>query len=111
MLGNGFCGLGSLLLNGDCIMIRPVGDYIFAKRVETPGQIGIIIVPDAAREKAQEAEVFAVGPGKTNDQGVRLPLLVSVGDSILFGKWSGLEIRVEGEDYLILREAEVLAII
>jgi chaperonin GroES len=94
-------------------MFRPASDYIFAKRLTADTQTASgLIIPDAAQEKPQEAEVFAVGPGANNPaSGVRIPLSVAVGDRILFGKWSGLEIKLDGEQYLILREQEVLAVL
>lgn len=94
-------------------MFRPVADYIFAKRLTADTQTASgLIIPDAAQEKPQEAEVFAVGPGAIHAaSGQRIPLSVVVGDRILFGKWSGLEIKLDGEQYLILKEQEVMAVI
>ena len=70
-----------------------------------------IIIPDTAKEKPQEAEVIAVGPGKLNDEGKRSPMDVKAGDRILMGKYSGSEIKIDGQDYVILREDEILAVI
>ena len=92
--------------------IRPLQDRILAKRLEQEEQIrGGIIIPDTAKEKPQEAEVVAVGPGKLNDEGKRLPLDVKAGDRVLVGKYSGSEIKVDGIEYVILREDEVLAVV
>jgi chaperonin GroES len=82
------------------------------KRVEQEEQVrGGIIIPDTAKEKPQQAEVIAVGPGKTDDDGDRIPVDVKAGDKILIGKYSGSEIRIDEEDYVILREDEILAVI
>ena len=92
--------------------IRPLQDRILIKRLEEEEQVtGGIIIPDTAKEKPQEAEVIAIGPGKLNDDGERSPMDVSVGDKVLVGKYSGSDIKIDGEDYVILREDEVLAIV
>ncbi len=92
--------------------IRPLHDRVLVKRMEQQEQMrGGIIIPDTAKEKPQEAEVVAVGPGKLNDEGNRSPMDVKVGDRILMGKYSGSEIKVEDNDYVILREDEILAVI
>ena len=92
--------------------IRPLQDRILIKRLEEEEQVtGGIIIPDTAKEKPQEAEVVAIGPGKFNDDGERSPMEVSVGDKVLVGKYSGSDIKIDGEDYVILREDEVLAIL
>ncbi len=92
--------------------IRPLQDRILIKRLEEEEQVtGGIIIPDTAKEKPQEAEVIAIGPGKVGDDGERLPMDVSVGDKVLVGKYSGSDIKIDGEDYVILREDEVLAIV
>ena len=92
--------------------IRPLHDRLLVRRLEEGEQrIGGIIVPDSAREKPQQGEVIATGNGKIKDDGERLPLDVKVGDLILFGKYTKQEVSVEGEEYLILREDEVLAVI
>ena len=90
--------------------IRPLQDRILAKRIEEPGEEkrGGIIIPDTAKEKPQEGEVIAVGAGKL-EKGQRIPLDVEVGDRVLFGKYSGTDIKLDDEDYLILREEEILA--
>jgi chaperonin GroES len=92
--------------------VRPLHDRIIVQRIEEGEQmIGGIIVPDTAKEKPQQGKVIAAGNGKTKDDGNRLPLDVKAGDLILFGKYSGQEIKLEGEEYLIMREDEVLAVI
>jgi chaperonin GroES len=91
--------------------IRPLHDRILVTRAEEgEQQIGGIIIPDSAREKPQRGSVIAVGDGKITDEGVRLALDLKVGDAILFGKYSGQEIRLEGVDYLIMKEDDVLAV-
>lgn len=92
--------------------VRPLHDRVLAQRVETGEQVrGGIVIPDSAKEKSQEAEVVAVGPGKVNDDGSRSPIDVKVGDLILTGKYSGSEIKVDDHDFLILREDEILAVV
>jgi chaperonin GroES len=92
--------------------IRPLHDRILVKRLEEQEvKKGGIIIPDTAKEKPQEAKVIAVGSGKVTDDGKKIPLDVKAGDRILFGKYSGSEVKVEDEEYLILREEDVLGII
>ena len=92
--------------------IRPLHDRILVKREEEKEvKKGGIIIPDTAKEKPQEGKVVAVGGGKVNEDGKKIPLDVKAGDKILFGKYSGSEVKVEDEEYLILREEDVLAII
>ncbi|HXT49873.1 MAG TPA: co-chaperone GroES [Thermoanaerobaculia bacterium] len=92
--------------------IRPLQDRVLVKRLEQEEQVrGGIIIPDTAKEKPQQAEVIAVGPGKFNDEGKRSPVDVKQGDKILIGKYSGSEIRIDEEDYVILREDEILAVV
>ncbi len=92
--------------------IRPLHDRVLVKRLETEEQVrGGIIIPDTAKEKPQEAEVIAVGPGKLSDEGKRAPMDVKEGDKILMGKYSGSEIKIDGNDFVILREDEILAVI
>jgi len=92
--------------------IRPLHDRILVKRIEE-GEVkkGGIIIPDTAKEKPQEGKVIAAGNGKVTDEGKKIPLDVKAGDRILFGKYSGSEVKVEDEEYLILREEDVLGII
>jgi chaperonin GroES len=92
--------------------VTPLHDRLIIQRLEEGEQtIGGIIVPDSAKEKPQRGKVFAVGQGKVRDDGSRQPPDVKDGDTILFGKYSGQEIKIDGEEYLIMREDEVLAII
>ena len=92
--------------------IRPLHDRVLAKRIEEEEQVrGGIIIPDTAKEKPQEAEIVAVGPGKVQDDGSRAPMDVKAGDRVLIGKYSGSEIKIDDVDYVILREDEILAVV
>jgi chaperonin GroES len=92
--------------------LRPLHDRILVERIDEGEQkIGGIIIPDSAKEKPQQGKVIAVGAGKADKDGKRIPLDVKAGDTILFGKYSGQEIKVEGEEYLIMREDEVLGVV
>ena len=92
--------------------MKPLHDRIIVRRIEEGEQkIGGIIIPDSAKEKPQQGKVIAVGAGKIKDDGKRVPLDVKAGDTILFGKYSGQEIKIDGEEHLIMREDEVLAIV
>jgi len=92
--------------------VRPLHDRLLVKRIEEKETVkGGIIIPDTAKEKPQEGEVIAAGNGKTLDSGQKVSLEVKAGDKILFGKYSGTEIKIDGQEYLILREDEVLAIV
>jgi chaperonin GroES len=92
--------------------VRPLHDRILVQRIEeTEQKVGGIIIPDTAKEKPQQGKVIAAGNGKTKDDGTRVPLDVKAGDTILFGKYSGQEIKLDGEEYLIMREDEVLAVL
>jgi chaperonin GroES len=92
--------------------VRPLHDRLIVRRIEEKeSRKGGIIIPDTAKEKPQEGEVIAVGNGKVLENGTKLPLDVKAGDKILFGKYSGTDIKIDGEEYLILREDEVLAVI
>jgi chaperonin GroES len=91
--------------------VRPLRDRILVKRLEEGEQrVGGIIIPDTAKEKPQQGKVVAVGTGRVNDAGKVFPLDVKAGDRILFGKYAGSEIKLDGEEYLIVREDEVLAV-
>lgn len=91
---------------------RPLHDRVLVKRLEeTETARGGIIIPDTAKEKPQQADVIAVGSGKLLDSGQRVPCDVKAGDRILFGKYGGAEVRIEGDDHLILREDEILAVL
>jgi len=94
------------------VKIRPLQDRVIVKRIaEEEKSKGGIIIPDTAKEKPQEGKVVAVGKGKTNDDGKVTPLDVKVNDRILFGKYSGSEINMDGEEHLIMREDDILGII
>jgi chaperonin GroES len=90
----------------------PLGDRVLVRRVEEEERTkGGIIIPDTAKEKPQEGEVLAVGPGARNEDGERIPLDVKVGDRILFGKWSGTEVKIDGEDLIIMKESDILGVV
>jgi chaperonin GroES len=92
--------------------VRPLHDRIIVQRLEEGEQrVGGIIIPDTAKEKPQQGKVVAAGKGKAKDDGKVLPLDVKAGDTILFGKYSGQDIKIDGEEYLIMREDEVLAVL
>ena len=94
------------------VSIRPLHDRVIVQRLEEGEQkVGGIIIPDSAKEKPQQGKVIAVGKGKVGEDGTVRPLDVKAGDRILFGKYSGTEIKIEGEDHLIIREDDVLAIL
>ncbi len=94
------------------VNVRPLHDRVLIKRVEEEEQVrGGIIIPDTAKEKPQEAEVVAVGPGKLQDDGKRQPMDVNPGDRVLVGKYSGSEIKIDDDEYVILREDEILAVV
>jgi chaperonin GroES len=91
---------------------RPLHDRVLVRRTEAEAKTaGGIIIPDTAKEKPQEGEVVSVGTGTRNDQGVVTPLEVKAGDKILFGKWSGTEVKVDGEDLIIMKESDILGIV
>ena len=91
---------------------RPLGDRVLVKRVEEESKTkGGIIIPDTAKEKPQEGEVIAVGPGVRDDKGVVNALELKAGDRILFGKWSGTEVKVDGDDLIIMKESDVLGVL
>ena len=94
------------------LKLTPLHDRIVVSRIaEAETSRGGIIIPDTAKDKPQEGEVIAVGKGKSNDEGKVFPLAVKAGDRILFGKYAGTEIKIDGEDYIIMREEEVLGIL
>ena len=91
---------------------RPLHDRVVVRRIESDERTaGGIIIPDTAKEKPQEGEVIAVGPGARDDSGKLIPLDLKAGDRILFGKWSGTEVKIDGQDYLIMKESDVMGII
>lgn len=93
--------------------VQPLADRVLVKRIEEEEQktSGGIYIPDTAKEKPQRGKVIAVGPGRMTDDGKRLPMDVKVGDEILFGKYAGSDIKIDGEEYLIIKEDEIYAII
>ncbi|MBI4774457.1 MAG: co-chaperone GroES [Deltaproteobacteria bacterium] len=92
--------------------VKPLNDRVLVLRVESEEKTaGGIIIPDAAKEKPQQGKVIAAGPGKLNDKGERIPLGVKKGDTVLFGKYSGTEITIDGVEHSIMREEELLAIV
>ena len=91
---------------------RPLHDRVLVRRIEADEKTaGGIIIPDSAKEKPSEGEVVAVGPGALHDNGTTIPLDVQAGDRILFGKWSGTEVKLDGEDLLIMKESDIMGII
>jgi len=94
------------------VKVKPLGERVLVKRIEAEEvKKGGIIIPDTAKEKPQQGEVVAVGPGKLDEKGKRTPMDVKKGDRILFGKYSGTEIEIDGEEYLIMQEDDILAIV
>ena len=91
---------------------KPLQDRVLLKRVEgEETTAGGIIIPDTAKEKPQEGEIIAVGPGARDESGKLIPLDVKAGDRILFGKWSGTEVKIDGQEYLIMKESDVMGIV
>ncbi|MCX7365519.1 MAG: co-chaperone GroES [Alphaproteobacteria bacterium] len=91
---------------------RPLHDRVVIRRIEEVGKTsGGIIIPDTAKEKPMEGEIVAAGPGARNEAGVLVPLDVKTGDRILFGKWSGTEIKLDGEDLIVMKESDIMGII
>jgi chaperonin GroES len=91
---------------------RPLHDRVVVKRLEGEEKTkGGIIIPDSAKEKPQEGKIIAVGPGTRDESGKLVPLDLKVGDNILFGKWSGSEVKIDGEDLLIMKESDVLGVV
>jgi chaperonin GroES len=114
LLRNGRSALDQELENsqGNAMKFRPLHARVVIRRVEEVGKTsGGIIIPDTAKEKPMEGEIVAVGPGARDEKGVLVPLDVKTGDRILFGKWSGSEIKIEGEDLLIMNESDVMGVI
>ncbi|MDD9330626.1 MAG: co-chaperone GroES, partial [Bartonella sp.] len=94
------------------IKFRPLHDRVVVRRVESENKTaGGIIIPDTAKEKPQEGEIIAVGNGALDDNGKRVPLEVKAGDRVLFGKWSGTEVKISGEDLLIMKESDIMGIL
>jgi len=92
--------------------VKPLRDRVLVRRIEEDEKkVGGIIIPDTAKEKPQQAEVIAVGGGRVLDNGTTVPLSVKAGDKVLVGKWSGTDVKIDGEEYLILKEDEILGIL
>ena len=92
--------------------VRPLADRILVKREEPSETVrGGIIIPDTAKEKPQEGEIVAVGPGARNEQGQLVALDVKAGDRVLFGKWSGTEVKIDGEELLIMKESDIMGVV
>jgi chaperonin GroES len=91
---------------------RPLYDRVLVRRIEAEEKTaGGIIIPDTAKEKPQEGEIIAAGPGARNEQGQLIPIDVKPGDRVLFGKWSGTEVKIDGQDYLIMKESDLLGVV
>ena len=91
---------------------RPLHDRVVVRRIDSDEKTaGGIIIPDTAKEKPQEGEVVAVGPGARDEDGDRIPMDVNAGDRILFGKWSGTEVKIDGEDLLIMKESDIMGVV
>mgnify|MGYP002777287621 CR=1 FL=1 len=96
----------------NAVAVKPLADRVVVRALEETEQMrGGLYIPDTAKEKPQQGEVIAVGPGKFDDKGQRVPMDVQVGNKVLYGKYSGTEVTIEGETLLILRESDVLAIV
>jgi len=92
--------------------IKPLADRVVIQPAEAEEKVkGGIIIPDTAKEKPQKGKIVAAGPGKTSDEGKLIPMAVKVGDTVLYGKYSGTEITIDNEEYLIVRESDILAVI
>src|SRR5262245_28313554 len=99
-------------LGGLAMQFRPLHDRVVVRRIEEDERTkGGIIIPDTAKEKPQQGEVIAVGPGARDDKGVIQPLDVKAGDRVLFGKWSGTEVKIDGEDLLIMKESDIMGVL
>src|SRR3954447_5453757 len=108
------CQIGSLggITQGTFMKFRPLHDRVVVRRLEGEEKSkGGIIIPDTAKEKPQEGAVVAVGPGARDEAGKLIPLDVKVGDRIIFGKWSGTEVKIDGEDLLIMKESDVMGVV
>jgi chaperonin GroES len=91
---------------------RPLHDRVLVRRIDAEEKTsGGIIIPDTAKEKPQEGEIIAAGPGARNEQGQLVPLDVKAGDRVLFGKWSGTEVKIDGQDLLIMKESDLLGVV
>jgi chaperonin GroES len=96
----------------DCMQFRPLHDRVLVRRIDADEKTaGGIIIPDTAKEKPQHGEIIAAGPGTRNDKGEIVPLDVNAGDEVLFGKWSGTEVKIDGEELLIMKESDILGVV
>ena len=92
--------------------LKPLHDRVLVRRIEEEGRTaGGIIIPDTAKEKPMEGEILSIGSGSRNEKGNLIPLDVKIGDNVLFGKWSGTEVKIDGEELLIMKESDIMAII
>jgi chaperonin GroES len=99
-------------IQGDSMKLRPLGDRVIVKRVESETKTASgIVIPDSAAEKPDQGEVLAVGPGKTNDKGDLKALTVKVGDRVLFGKYSGQTVKIDGDELLVMKEEDLFAVV
>jgi chaperonin GroES len=105
----------SFIYQGDAMAkqkLRPLGDRVIVKRLENETKTASgIVIPENAAEKPDQGEVLAVGPGKKNDQGSLIAMNVKVGDRVLFGKWSGTEVKIDGEELLIMKESDIMGVL
>jgi chaperonin GroES len=102
----------SVLTMEDCMSFRPLHDRVLVRRIEADEKTaGGIIIPDTAKEKPQHGEIIAVGGGTRTETGERVPLDLKIGDEVLFGKWSGTEVKIDGEDLLIMKESDILGVV
>jgi chaperonin GroES len=102
----------TLFLWRDSVKFRPLQDRVLIRRIEEEEKTkGGIIIPDTAKEKPMEGEVIAAGPGTRSDDGKLHPLDVKVGDRVLFGKWSGTEIKIDGEDLVVMKESDIMGVV
>jgi chaperonin GroES len=100
------------LLRRTAMKFRPLHDRVVVKRIEAEEKSsGGIIIPDTAKEKPQQGEVIAVGPGGRDEAGKLIPMDVQVGDRVLFGKWSGTEVKIDGDEYLIMKESDIMGVL
>ena len=100
------------MATASAVNIKPLADRVVVKALDENEQMrGGLYIPDTAKEKPQQGEIVAVGPGRVSDEGKRLDMELSTGDKVLYGKYSGTEVTVGGEEYLILRESDVLAVV
>jgi chaperonin GroES len=96
----------------DCMSFRPLHDRVLVRRIDADKKTaGGIIIPDTAKEKPQRGEIIAVGAGTRTETGERVPLDLKIGDEVLFGKWSGTEVKIDGEDLLIMKETDILGVV